>query len=253
MKLFYLVVLLGAFFIPLNAQKTEFGLVMKAGAYTVPFKNREIEVNYYADRHELSSKPGSNYALGIWHTIPLSKKLRLGTELLFRVTNVSVVYHSQGQFYNGVSQVFTSSERYQDSYHTSLSLPIKLQLTPSPNSKFAMELGFGITQKLSFLSQNKIVRRSSTENETEEHYQIGLDSWDKINPVFSFYTGVRYNINQQTALGIEYLFEKNNDYDLGEPLIIFGPQGACNCLFSYPDHTPNINSFSVSLRHNILH
>lgn len=252
MNQYRLMVLLLVFSLPLKGQKHEFGPIVKAGIYTLPFKNREIEVYYDADRHDLSSKPGSNFALGVWHTLSLSKKLRLSTELLFRNTSVSTVYHSQSQFFNGVNQVYVSSERYLDYYQNSLSLPIKLQVTPSPTSKFAIDLGFGITQGLSFLSQNKMVMRTSLEEETEMHYQIGVDSWDKFNPLFSFYTGLRYYINQQTALGIEYLFEHNNEYALVEPLLIFDPQGGCNCFFGYPDYMPNMHSFSLSLRHNLL-
>lgn len=254
-RIYLLVFCLGTALLGKAQQQYEFGFVVKAGNYGFPSsKTTTSDLGDANNEFKVQFKSGQQYSLGLWQSIPLGRHFALSGELLYQrsfynraeiglfryIFNNSVfISHSRGDF------------KIQES---SISLPIKLLYSFKRKNKFSMAIGTGLTHPVS----SSLAAKHSTWNESSN--LASEPSWNSYQKFkirnytynIQFTSGIYYRIEDKTILGLEYIFEKTFD-----PIQYYNDSlSLCNCLcdcFSYSSPLrPNLNSFSVSLRHNIL-
>jgi hypothetical protein len=234
-------------------RKAEFGLVVKAGTFAIPRKNLELK-----SLSQLDFKVGRNFSFGLWHAWPINERLRLSTELLYRAissrTEDRTRYITFETDNNGITARQNSLNIDQTVYESSVSLPIKFFYTLKKGGKTSVSLGGGLSQI--FASQ------------INTHFEDNLLAIPNYQKDYAYmgkqYYGLQYQLNagfhwmldQKTSVGFEYVFEPLPKfyYKDANMFSILINQFCKNyfCHYSAPYLRTRMNSFSVSLRHNIL-
>lgn len=230
-------------------QKQQFGLVVKAGNYTIPFQ-KVTEGNYdYNPDKKLTFAPGQVYTFGIWHLSPLGDRFQFSAELLYR--NQRFSFEEQYRSSPNATNLYFS-ETYRKIEVSSLALPLKLHWLWKKGGKSSCFVGAG-------MSRNFIVNIYN-ENTTQTS-QLPKTTWtntDRYSDIGGFENhleltgGFNYQLNSNTSIGFEYAYGKTSETAYCDPKLLANPLIDIACLYIDPRLKPQMNSFSISLRHNIL-
>jgi hypothetical protein len=235
----------------LAQQKPEFGFVVKAGNAGWPINKSDLYYSYQYTRNTERRNIGRAFSMGVWYSIPLNKRVRLSTELLYRYSaqksELSFWHPGSG---GGGFPTLSSNRQTHRMNHSSLSLPVKFHFPFNENGKTTLVLGAGISQ---FFALNSAILYEYEEGDGTlfpdyyvENRLIGRNQF-RLN--YNLTAGLFRRLDPKTAIGIEYTFERTH-----RPYNFFSTNFCdCFCICQTPfDNIPNLNSFSVSLRHNIL-
>lgn len=230
-------------------QKQQFGLVVKAGNYTIPFqKFTDGHYDYNPDK-KLTFAPGQVYTLGIWHLCPLGDRFQFSAELLYRNSSFSFV-----EQYNSApdAQNLYFSENYRKIMVNSLSLPLKLHWFWKKGGKGSCFVGAGMSRNFAVNTYNQNTTETSqfpktTWTNTDRYSDIG-----GFENHLEFTGGFNFQLNANTSIGLEYTYGKTSESAYCDPKLLADPLIDIACYYIDPRLKPQMNSFSVSLRHNIL-
>jgi hypothetical protein len=235
----------------LAQQKPEFGFVVKAGNAGWPTNKSELYYSYQYTRNTERRNIGRTFSMGVWYSIPLNKRVRLSTELLYRYSAQTSKFSFWHPGSDGgiIGPLFSNRQTHQMN-HSSLSLPVKLHFPFNENGKTTLVLGTGISQ---FFALNTAVLYEYEEvNGTflpDYHVENRFIGRNQFRLNYNLMAGLFRRLDPKTAIGIEYTFERTH-----RPYNFF-PTNFCDCLCICDMQfakIPNLNSFSLSLRHNIL-
>jgi len=234
-----------------SQQKAAFGFVVKAGNFAIPHENRTVDAYYaYFDKNNA----GSTYTLGIWQSVPLGKRFQISAELLYQNTFLSKEHRNWYAGSPGIFAMPTSFRQTQKIYQSSISIPLKLHFSLDKKGKTSLALGGGVSRRFTQNVHNHQEFEEGVATFTTSDYKVRISDWDAFVTNFQITAGLFHRLDRNTALGIEYTYERaNRSYgDYFSSLSIF-----CDCLCDCGNqlaiqNTPKMNSFSVSLRHNIL-
>jgi hypothetical protein len=238
--------------------KSEFGFVVKFGNYAIPSERNDLEtmIANTAKGNLIIHQTGSIYTVGIWQDVPLGHYFRLSGEFLYRSTFFAGRQKVSFSILDGSSSLTGYSFQSQKVNESSISMPIKIHFLFKKGGKLSLAIGGGI----SHLFYSNVTGHSgfrlddaSLAVEPDENYSAQLTNWDDFDPVLSLTAGLHYRIDKKTAFGLEYNFEKTStQYLYALPFTFAFCKCACDCFGNSSQLRPNMNSFSVSLRHNIL-
>ena len=234
-----------------SQQKPSFGFVVKAGNFALPHENRTGGTSYdYLEKNNA----GSTYTLGIWQAVPLGKRFQISAELLYHNTFISQEYRNWYSGSPGMIAMPTSFRQTQKINQSSISIPVKLHFSLDKKGKTSLALGGGLSRRFTQNVYNHHEYEEGVATFTTSGYKARISDWDAFTTNFQIAAGLFHQLDRHTALGLEYTFERaNRSYDgYYSSLSVF-----CDCLCdcrnqSLRQNTPKMNSFSVSLRHNIL-
>jgi hypothetical protein len=246
-------------------QKMEFGLVAKAGNFTLP---EYKEVVGFEARQKIMLYPGVQLQLGAYAQRSLNRRLSLSAGLLYQ--------HSAARKWENIwmkpslSEISASADINAEIAQGSLTLPIGLHFQPLQWAKTSLSVGWSPVYTL-FNSTRLLSNNSPIDDEpsvSPDYYccdclfiislpteSIGFYSTEKVVSRFqSLITGgLKHRIARQTTVGIEFAlslgaFRQTSNfhyqYDCCTPRFMYEiPEGR------YPIFTKNI---SVSLFHNLL-
>ena len=253
-KIFILSLCLGFATLAFSQQKPEFGFLVKAGNYAIPTENTGIVTHYLynANGTTLIHKPGYLYSIGIWQSWPLGKHFRLSGELVYRAGSIRSEQRYSDSFFDGASIININNREIQKINENSIHLPIKLHFSFKKEGKTALFLGAGISRVIAghIFQENQFNTSGFTASSFTS--DVGFNNWRNFNNQFSLIAGLNYSLSPNTSFGIEYTFEKSSIFYSSAQNILFKTFEDCFCTFLSDSFRPNMNSFSVSLRHNIL-
>ncbi|MFN0216331.1 MAG: hypothetical protein ACKVT2_18890 [Saprospiraceae bacterium] len=229
--------------------KHEFGFVVKAGNYSLPFEKTELDVYSNNDTRTIYQKAGAVYSIGIWQSLPLGSRFRISAELLYRNALVKNGEHFSRTYFERGQAYQENKQKHQES---SVSIPIKLHYRFKKDGKFSMALGGGVSRvfALNVFEENRI--QFKPEPETTSTSTITFSDWDAFKTQFNLNAAIYYQLGSKTSLGLDYTFEKLAYQNGYYPKSQINQLIYCECLYTEPSIISNMNSFSVSLRHNIL-
>jgi|GEM_PF-3388125 len=228
--------------------KPAFGFIVKAGTFAIPRQNLQLK-----SHSEIDFKMGHNLTFGLWYSWPLSVRLRLSTELLYR----SILTGSEDRidFTNSTTGNYRSKIRQRVSENSVL-LPIKFLYTFKKGGKTSVSLGGG----LSHIFASKINTHfedylNGVPNSTIQ-YDYTYTGQRNYRMQYHLNAGFHWILDHKTSLGLEYNIETFPKFIFDDaaanPFAVFNFLGDCFCHHLSPYLRPRMNSFSVSLRHNIL-
>ena len=239
-----------------SQQKSEFGFVVKGGNYAIPSKRNTPESFFFnSDNNVITHQAGSVYTIGIWHSVPLGHVFRLSGEFLYRSISFSGEHKSAFSFIDGIAPAIINSTLNQKMNESSISIPVKLHFPLKKEGRISFAIGGGISR----VFYSNFISRSVTQSnhptlgvEPDRIFVRRLSSWDDFNTSLSLTAGLHYRIDKKTAFGLDYTFENaaSRYYDISDTFLF------CDCICDCSGYSSqlrtNMNSFSVSLRHNIL-
>jgi hypothetical protein len=235
-------------------QKMEFGLVAKAGNFTLP-KEKTSVVQYNPDESQSvsSNQPGSAYFFGIWNSLRLGGHFRLSAELLYRHITT---HEQQYTFYrHGIGPDVSESEYWEvhQTAENSIFLPLKLHFSFKKNSRtsFALGAGFSKTFGMTYRGYNKSRNSNTSQFDFGHDTRLDLGLQDMSSAYLSFTTGAYHRLDARTTLGLEFNFERRDD-----PVRIrYAPSfssATVDCLCYYaPSQASAMRNFSLSLSHSL--
>lgn len=233
-------------------QKYEFGFIAKAGNYGIPDKNirqytySDSEINTY------SHKPGTSYALGIWQSWPLGKQFRFSTQLLYRSVAKESSNHLEYYFQNTGSISSLVSDQTHKVSESSLAIPVALHYKFKKADKLSIYMGGGIARTFSSNLQSKIASSFDGVPQNPSFFNFKYSDPDDFSFKFNLSAGITFQLDSQTSIGLDYTFEPvDQEYYMN--MLRFGnPLIDCICFYTGEEFPANMNSLSVTLRHNIL-
>lgn len=237
-------------------EKHEFGFLWRAGNYAIPQQKNLPGYQVGAPHSQLAirQKAGEFYSMGLWGSVPIWGQFRLSSEFSFNIFRFTHIRNHTTDYPSGSSYVDGRFLERHKMIGYSVSLPVKLHYSFKNNGKWSLSLGAGISHLVS--ASNHYYGHSQFEGFPESTHNsiIYFSDWDEFESTFSLNAGIHHRIGTNTRVGIEYISEKSASKDLFSyhPDYIFC-DCKCGCDGYYSRPRPNINSFSVSLRHNILH
>ena len=234
------------------AQKTEFGFVLKAGNYGIPINEKPQSNFFQGDSQTISRGLGSNYSLGLSYTVPLNNQLSIGAEFLYRHLTSSYASENIFGFWDGISTRISKNNVTEKVMENSFSLPIFLQYKPKKAQKWSFIASVGTSRAFS-----ATIMSSATSSINNQPATTALNTnyygHDQFLLNLNFNTEIAYQLDKSTSIGLAYTHEKQNEPDFTRFSVINPVFVDCLCFFSTDTFRGNLNSFSVSLRHNILH
>lgn len=233
-------------------QKPEFGLLASAGTYTYPGHKQPLDIYADTDDQTMTHKPGSNFSLGIWHSWPLGKRFKISAELQYRYVGIASKLENQFSFNNGSGTFESSSIQEQTISESSLVLPVYLHYSFKKAPKLSLRLGAGVSRAFSSVSSAKIQTKLAGSPDHTAYINYRSSNWEDFVNQLNLHAGLHFKIDPNTSLGLDYTFEYFNRFYYTGALILIDPRIDCICFFGNQDFRSNMNSFSVSLRHNIL-
>jgi hypothetical protein len=231
-------------------RKAEFGLVVKAGTHAIPATQKPTNnLNQINLNRIVRHKAGHTYMFGCWFSRRLGNKFRFSWELLFRSSAVSGKERTELRLSNALFQSVVQ-EHAQES---SISVPFKLHRLFKPDGKASFFVGAGLSRVFAAEIHTKIENRFNGALVSTPNIHVRMPLGNTFQIMYNLNAGFQVQIDPKTALGIEYNFEPATFYTY----IPFGggpPNSSHDCFCDYPSEELRVkmNSFSVSLRHNIL-
>ncbi|MFN0036235.1 MAG: hypothetical protein ACKVUS_14320 [Saprospiraceae bacterium] len=236
-----------------SQQKNEFGFVVKVGTYAIPSEKTEHFNNGYEGRSTYAQKAGETYTFGLWYSRRLGNRVRLSGELLYRHASFSNKDGWYSSHFDQTALGYSGRERFQQINDHSLSLPVKLLFSFKKNGKTTLALGGGISRVFAADVSGEEKYQASADLATYFHKMYA--GWKDFNTEINLTAGLFHRLDSKTSIGLEYTFEETAEryYSAFYSQIAldgcgcFGP-----CVGYYFLFPHNMNSFSLSLRHNIL-
>ena len=248
-KLYFVPLFLSITTLAFSQRKPEFGFIVKAGNYALPYHNTEYKTQYGGiNTYSLTYNPGSIYTLGIWHALPLGDYLRLSGELLYQSTRFTIDAKNVAVY---PDRSYQSNER-QTTNKSSLSLPVKLHLFFKKDGKASIAIGGGVSRDFSANIRIRRVSQFPSYPESISDYSTRISNSDNFEMRFNLSAGFHYQIDSKTAIGLEYTYEKPSIIYQTYPNIFIDTIDYRIASYIQTSIQPKMNSFSVSLRHNIL-
>ena len=115
-----------------------------------------------------------------------------------------------------------------------------------------MSIGAGLSHAFASNIYTQSKYQSDPFPESLNESSTKFAQWDFFDMHYNLTAGFHYRLDPKTSLGIEYTFEKFTYPQAQGPNVFLKPVTDCICYYYEPGLRPNMNSFSVSLRHNIL-
>lgn len=259
MKNFYLLLLFSSLAtLTVAQQKPEFGFVAKFGTYAIPSSKTESSAyGSNTSQSTFTQKLGQTQSIGFWSAVPIGKYVRLSAELLYRRGTFSNSQAYFSEYFDGASSLRFWSTQNQSIHENTLSLPIKIHLTFKENGKTTFAFGGGLSRIFS-----ATVRSSNEYKQSPSSYPyppsypypfpIVRSNWSDFEIGFNMTAGLHHRLDNKTSIGIEYTFEKSPEQGYSYLSLSSLAIVDCLCYDYYLMRHSNMNSFSVSLRHNIL-
>ena len=222
-------------------RKAEFGLVVKAGTYAIPAtQNPPDNFNQTNFDRIVRHKAGHTYMFGCWFSRPLGNKFRFSWEILYRSSAVSGMDRTELRYLDTLYQ----SELQERTQESSISVTFKLHRLFKPDGKTSFFVGVGLSRVFAAEIHTKIESRFNGALLSTPKIHVRIPPGNTFLIMYNLNAGFQVQIDPKTALGIEYNFEPATFY------AYIPSRGA-------PPNSPQelrakMNSFSVSLRHNIL-
>lgn len=234
-----------------SQQKNEMGFVGKVGTYTLPSQKTDYFVDAPGYRNTYRQNAGQTYTFGLWYARQLSPYVRFSGELLYRRASVGTEEGYYSEYFDGTFKRFSNYIQKQQINENSISLPIKAHISFRKNGKTALAVGFGLSRVFS----------AEVLGETYFEYDGGQEStfafpgmrsdWSQFKMEKTLTAGLYHRLDAKTSLGLEYSFEQSSQrkYLNNLPSLTLVD---CICYGYYTIPPSNMNSISVSLKHNIL-
>ncbi len=236
-------------------QKVTFGIIVKAGNYTLPYKQKSESI--YPQIQRISKdvnfqKAGVAYSFGVNGTLRLGGHFRVSGELLYRMANYCFGFE-QELLNVGETTPFATSSGKQQIKESSLFLPVKIHFSFLKDGRTSIALGAGIYHFLNVSTkgqnENKVGGLSASP------YKYNLPEIEIINsdkkPEMAFTAGVSHRLDKHTTIGLEFIYERRS-----ADKILFGryPPGSDLPLRSFGYfyiEVPSMRSLSLTLSHNL--
>lgn len=250
-KIFLLLLLLCLKSAVFSQSKYEFGFVLKTGNFTLPSSQRPDGSAPIPSEGSYHQNIGQVYSMGVYQAVPLGKRMRLSTELLYRAVFYSNEELNYLRFFNGTGIQTSIAQTQLSIQQNSLSLPVLLQYTFGKKSKFFLFSGFGLSHVFRANSFTKTSFQGPGIPSETRFVPGNSTGWSNFSYNISWHGGMRFKISPRTSCGLEYVHEKQSAYFAPNPF--FEPNPFIDPLFPnttvYP---PVMHSFNLSLQHNIL-
>lgn len=264
MKQLYILVLLSLLATGIFAQrKTEFGLLLKTGSFTLP--------NTYDSKiGKIKSGPGYSVQYGLYGKRNIGKQLAISTGLIYQYASVSKQEHAQIPLSSGAYTNVSVDARLEED---NLIFPLNLHFKPAFWEKTSFYLGFAASINLHTESSfsSKDFPMVESDNSSQSFFYICdctaifPDAVERIDvyqslpraPVSQLLlgAGVWRKLSEHTSLGFELLVSaRRNDHDCQLEL-----GGCCSTEVGYFSLAEGkgrypvfMKSLAISLIHNIL-
>lgn len=252
-KTYILMVFLGLPWLVSAQAKPQFGFLVKAGNYMLPSKRSITEYDY---RTTDKLRLGESYSLGIWSGWSLAKRFRLSVEFLYRhdaYGRVATRGYEQPSIspIPGIIVAPIPEKETKNFSQSSVSLPVKLHVDLTKNGKTSFAIGGGISRTFSSTLNSRTEYNGQTEGPfTSFSYSQHFSDFDYFSTNFQFASGLYQQLAPETFIGLEYTFEKSEGNQLYPRNEFIWCDCLCDCV--YGKKNINMNSFALSLRHNIL-
>lgn len=252
MKKNYFLLLFLTLSAPVFAQQNhEFGFVAKVGTYALPYQKKENTSNVAGDWNTFQQRPGDTYTFGLWYAHRLSDYVRISGELLYRRASiVSEEGHFSEYYDNGILQHYEYRQN-QKITENNLSLPVKLYVSFQKNGNTTLALGAGLSRVFSGNILGTTSFKYSQNPSSSYSFPLQNFGWEQFELEKTLTAGLFHRLDAKTSIGFEYTFEQSSSRQYAGYL----PSLAlvdCMCYGYYTIPIRNMNSFSVSLKHNIL-
>ncbi|HAD15073.1 MAG TPA: hypothetical protein DCF33_21835 [Saprospirales bacterium] len=235
--------------------KFQLGLLAKGGNFTLP--NAKDELSDFRDQDNINYgfKPGYQYTFGVYGAWRIKPQWSIIAELSYRLSYFEYFESHQYQVFDPSGVLTSSISHVYKSTTNTLVAPIKLQFSPKNLSKWHFQVGAGVCHNLSVRNEQTSIFKFTGQKDANGHNEFGATRLGTSDFRSHFTTGIFYQINNNTKIGVEYLFERyytqdGDSYFTRDPLLLGNPIIDFIYLGSYP---PSMHSFSVSLQHNLLH
>lgn len=241
-KVVALVFWLGLPWLGYAQSESEFGFVAKISAFQFSsgVKNRDW-VYSEQQKHRL----GQIYFLGVWQSWPLGNRFRVSAELLY---GHGFLQNEQRSYISGFFGSPTIPRKVtQQITNSGIYLPVKLHYSFKKDGKNSLAFGAGASKIFTVVNAAKeeIGVPSTSDFSVQSFVQRNYPDDDL---QFSFSAAFFHRIDAANHLSFEYTFERMREY--GAYLFT---QNFVSNNGDWVTNKAKINSFSVSLRHNILH
>ncbi len=232
-------------------QNHEFGFVAKVGSYALPYQKKENTSNVAGSWNTFQQRPGETYTFGLWYAQRLSDYVRISGELLYRRASiVSEERHFSEYYDNGILHLY-DYRQHQQITENNLSLPVKLHISFQKNGKTTLALGAGLSRAFSGNILGTTSFKYGQNPLSTYSFPLQNFGWEQFELEKTLTAGLFHRLDAKTAIGLEYSFEQSDNLQYASYL----PGSAlvdCMCYGYYTIPIRNMNSFSVSLKHNIL-
>jgi hypothetical protein len=213
MKHLSLLVLLSCYcFIAFAQQKATFGLVVKAGNYTLPYQHKSESFYFHGQRfskYVIFQNAGATYSFGINGSLRLGGHFRVSGELLYRVANYSFGF-DQELLNVGETTPFSSSNDMHQINESSLFLPVKIHFSFLKNGRTSITLGAGLFHFLNVSNKGETAYKNV--GFSDRYYSYHLPDIDIINsddkPEMAITAGVSHRLDKHTTIGLEFTYER---------------------------------------------
>jgi hypothetical protein len=230
-------------------KKSEFGFTVKAGNFTLPSENTISDFSSSYNQGTTSNNAGSSYAIGIWNSWSLGTYLRISASLMYRSVTLN---NRQRNNYTSLDLSHLESIQEQKTNLNSLLLPVHLHIAFKKDGKLSLVIGGGPNQIFSSQTSSKFSTQIDDLPQTTNTYSNNQSDWTTFGTTLNLNAGLFYKLDSKTSVGLDYSFEKPGELIFGRRLITNNPLIDCICYYGDQNIQRNMNSFSVSLRHNIL-
>jgi hypothetical protein len=230
-------------------KRPEFGFTVKAGNFTLPSENTFSDFSSSYNQGTVSNNAGSSYAIGIWNSWSLGTYLRISASLMYRSASLNI---RQRNNYTSLDLVHLESIQEQKTNLNSLLMPVHLHIAFKKDGKFSLVIGGGPNQIFSSQMSSKFSTQIDDLPQTTNTYSNNQSDWTAFGTTLNFNAGLFYKLDSKTSVGLDYSLEKPGELIFGSRLANINPLIDCICFYGDLNIQRNMNSFSVSLRHNIL-
>ena len=247
-KIYLLIFCLGLNATLFSQRKAEFGFVAKAGNYTIPGNGSATDAHSSDLSTSGSQGAGSQYVLGLWHSFPLGTRFSISGELLYR----NAFWDSKEHFHSSGFEGSFRTDQVQKINEGSLALPIRLHYLFKKGGKSSIAIGGGFSRIFSTSIYTEVKSQFEPNPETSSNYTVRFSELSNFDFSTNLTAGFYHRLGTKTSIGLEYTFQKTAGVYQQYPNVFLNPLVDCFCLYIEQENRPDMHSFSVSLRHNIL-
>jgi hypothetical protein len=234
-------------------QKMEFGLVAKAGNFTLPAERTTVNVHENSARKTVSrNQPGSAYFLGVWQSLRLGNRFRLSAELLYRHTTLRTQQYRFNRSGMGVALSETEHWSTRQVAENSLFLPLKLHFSFKKNGRTSLAVGAGFSKAFgaSYHEHQKSRNKYQPGLDFDSDQNFDLNGIKASYTYLTFTSGVYHRLDARTSIGLEFNFERRDDTSFYYYHTSYSSFFDCLC-YEYPLGVHTMRNFSLSVSHSL--